>query len=260
LTVSRKKLEYVLGMNKHIEKVIRKLEIETAIFFVIAVMVFGGIGEIANGLKTKAADPVSQFTQTINNGVLTAAIRDSSRITVSSPGVTFGPLNFSFDCLTGANSSDGILGTDAQRLYVDNPGAASGGWNLTMAATSGGTAVWSDGGSNAFDFNDASGAGCTDGAADADSVAGQMTVDPVNGGTGAVHADYSGGSIANITLQSTDKFVETTHNTITLVSATSAVVPIWRGYFTGIDIKNTIPAEQAPATYTLNFTLTATAL
>ncbi|MDD5731669.1 MAG: hypothetical protein PHU42_02145, partial [Patescibacteria group bacterium] len=161
---------------------------------------------------------------------------------------------FSFDCLTGANRSDGTLGTNTQRVYVDNPNAVSGAWNLTMAATS--TAVWTDGGSNSYDFNDPTGSGCTD-SADADLVAGQMTVDPT---VGSITTDYSGSDVTGISLQSADAFAEGVKDSITLVAATAGSADIWRGYFKGIDIKNTIPAEQAPAVYTLSFTLTATAL
>src|SRR3989339_103838 len=116
-------------MNKHMEKVIRKLEIETAMFLIVAVIVFGGVAGIANQLKTKAADPVSEFSQEVSAGTLAAFVRDDSRVVVGSPTVAFSGTTFSFDCLTGDSRSSGTLGTDSQRVYVDNPDAADGGWN-----------------------------------------------------------------------------------------------------------------------------------
>ena len=82
---------------------------------------------------------------------------------------------FSFSCLSGGSASTGTFGAAEQLIYVKNPDAADNGWTVSLAGSAT-TAVWDSSGTD-YDFNDAGGSGCTDGA-DADSVGGQMTVDP----------------------------------------------------------------------------------
>lgn len=54
-------------------------------------------------------------------------------------------------------------------------------------------------------------------------------------------------------------FNQGTTDSITLVNAGSTSNDVWRGYLSGATISQTIPAEQAADSYTLNLTLTATA-
>ncbi len=125
-----------------------------------------------------------------------------------------------------------------------------------MAATAGPTAVWSDGGTNTYDFNDPTTAGCSDGA-DTDTKIGQLSVDP---SVSTLTTDCNSCVVTNITKGSSSAFVETSLNSITLLSAALASDDVWRGYLTGVGLSQTIPAEQTAATYTINMTLTATAL
>ena len=201
----------------------------------------------------KAAS-TSDITQVISAGTLTVDIRDASRVSVSSPSVSLTSKTFSFNCQSGGSASTGSLGSNTQRIYVDNPSATSTGWNLSIAATSGATALWTSGG-NTYDFNDATGSGCTDGA-DADSKGGQLTINPA---AGAITTDCSSCTTTGVSLQSSAAFVQTTTDSVTLVVATSGSDPVWRGYFTGISLSQTIPAEAPAGTYTLNMTLTITA-
>jgi hypothetical protein len=196
------------------------------------------------------------FNQTINPGVLSTDILDASRVAVGSPSVAMTTKSFLFACGSGANASTGTLGSGSQRVYIINPGGANNGWTLTMAATGGATAVWSDGGTNTYDFNDATTAGCTDGA-DTDTKIGQLSVDP---SVSTLTTDCNSCTTTNVTKGSSSAFVETSQNSITLMSATLASDDVWRGYLTGIALSQTIPAEQPAATYTINMTLTATAL
>src|SRR5687768_4060915 len=113
----------------------------------------------------------SNFTQTINTGTLVADIADASRNSVASPAVAMTAKAYSCNCYAAGTASTGTLGTNTERLYVSNGDAADNGFTLTLAATSGSTATWANGGANQhFDFNDPTGstAGCSDGA-DADS-------------------------------------------------------------------------------------------
>ena len=232
------------------ETSLRKMNIEATL--VALALVLAGIA----GLLYADAAATPTLNQTINAGTLATDIRDASRVTVGSPSVAMSAATLSFSCLTGGSRPSGTLGSDSQRVYVDNPDNADNGWTLAIAATSGATAVWTDGGSNTYDFNDAGGSGCTDGA-DADLVGGQMTIDPASATT---TTDYSGSSTTGITLLgSATAFVQATTDSITLVTAANTSADIWRGYFKSYTIYNTIPAEQAAAAYTLGFTITVSA-
>ncbi len=238
--------------NTKIMSIFRKHPLRTGIRLAVAgTLVAGSFFGAAQAADT------SDFTQTISAGTLTTDIRDSSRNAVASPAVAFSAVTFSFDCQAGGSASTGTFGTSDERLYVDNPDAADGGWTLAVAATSGASATWSDGGTNTYDFNDPSGstAGCDDGA-DGDSVAGQLTLDPT---AGSITTDYSGSDTTGITLGSSTAFNEGTTDSVTLINAGASSADIWRGYLTGVSASQTIPAEQAAAGYTLNMTLTATA-
>jgi hypothetical protein len=197
----------------------------------------------------------SDFTQSIAAGVLSTDIQDASRVPVASPTVALAAKNFSFNCQT----STGTFGTASQRIYATNPGAAvPNGWNVTLAATGGATSTWANTGSTKFfDFNDATSAGCTDGA-DTDTYGGQMTVDP---SVGTLTADCTSCTTTGITKGSSTAFVEGTANSVTLLNAANTASNPFRGYLTGVGMSQTLPAEQGvDSTYKINLTLTITAL
>jgi hypothetical protein len=199
----------------------------------------------------------SNLSQTINAGTLTTDIRDNNRATVASPSVTMGAISYPFACLTGGSAPAGTFGTNTQRIYVDNPGNANNGWTLTLAATGGATTLWQNGGSTQnYDFNDPGGSGCTDGG-DADTRAGQLTVDP---SVGALTADCASCATSNITLGSSAAYDQGTTDSITLLNAAAGSDDFGRWYLTGVNMSQTIPAEQAADSYTVNLTLTVTAL
>lgn len=198
------------------------------------------------------AAPDTEFTQVINDGVLVTDILDENGDPVAAPAVTMSPTATSTLCQPGGSS--GIFGTNTQRVYVDNPGGADAGWNLTVAATSGPTAVWS-GVSNDMDFNDPTTGGCEDGA-DVDTVGGQMTVDA---DAGTVTLDCVSCTQTGITKGTSDSFEEGVTDSILLISAAAGSDDIWRGYLTGVDVSQNIPADTLTDTYTLDLTVTATA-
>jgi hypothetical protein len=213
------------------------------------------VATVAGGNYVFAAS-TSDFSQVISAGTLTTDIRDASRVTVASPSVTMSAKTFSFDCQSGGSASTGTFGTNTERVYIDNPDAADNGWTLAIAATGGATSLWQNAGTTAnFDFNDAGGSGCTDGA-DADTKGGQLTI---NAAAGSTTTDYSGSSTTGITLGASTAFVQSSVDSITIVTAANTSADIWRGYITGVSMSQTIPAEQAADTYTINLTLTVTA-
>lgn len=202
----------------------------------------------------------SNFSQTINTGTLVTDILDASRNSVASPAVAMSAKGFSFNCYAGGTASTGTLGTTSERLYVSNGDAADNGWTLTMAATDGSAATWANGGATQhFDFNDPTGttAGCTDGAdAGGDTYAGQMTVNPA---AGSLTTDCASCTATGVSIGSSAAFNQGTTDNVTLITAGSTSNDVWRGYLTGATVSQTIPAEQAADSYTLNLTLTATA-
>ncbi len=200
----------------------------------------------------------STFNQTINSGTLATDIMNASRVTVASPAVTMSAKSFSFDCQAGGSASTGTFGSNTERIYVSNGDAADNGWTLTLAATSGATSRWANGGVNRFiDFNDPTGStvGCNDGA-DADSTSGQLTVDP---SAGTLTTDCGSCATSNITKGSSAGFNQGTVDNITLLNAAASSDDIWRGYLTGVSASQTVPAETPADAYTLDLTLTVTA-
>ena len=187
------------------------------------------------------------LTQTINTGTSSAEILDSTRTPVGSPAFAFTTSAFSFNCQT----ITGQLGDNNQRIYVSAFGDHPNGFNVTMAATSGATTTWSAG-TPKYDYNDASGSGCTDGG-DADSYGGQLTVNP---SAGTITADYASGTTTGVTKGSSTAFVEGTTNSVTLFSAGNTASATGRWYLTGASLSQTVPAEQATGSYTLGMTLT----
>lgn len=182
------------------------------------------------------------LNQTVNAGTLTTNIYQSDDTTpVASPSVAFAAVNRSFSCQTNAAT----LGDTSNKLNVTNFGSNNG-WTLTMAATGGAASTWSDGGTNSYKFNDATGSGCTNG---------QLTVDP---SASTLTLDCSSACTATgVTKGSSTAFVSGTQNSVTLASSTSGSA--WEGYLTGISLSQKIPASQAAASYSLGMTITVTA-
>ncbi len=201
------------------------------------------------------ADSVTtEFTQNIGTGTLSVTILDHTEATVGAPAVPLAGVNTHALCNT--TDATGSLGTNAQRVYVDNPGAANDGWGLAIAATDGPTAKWSSG-SNHYDFNDAESGGCGDGS-DTDNLAGQMTIDP----SGATLTLSCSGlcTSTGVSMGVQDAFEEGSVNSISLATAAANSDDIWRGHLTSIDVLQTIPATQPAGNYTIDMTLTVTAL
>ncbi|MBL8159549.1 hypothetical protein JNJ66_03770 [Candidatus Saccharibacteria bacterium] len=221
-------------------------------------VVIAAAGLVLLGGVTVKAVPTSDLTQTINPGTLVTNILDGSRVSVPSPTFAMSAKSLSLDCQTGGNASTGTFGSASQRVYVTNGDAADNGFTLTVAATSGVTSTWANGGATSrIDFNDVTGstAGCADGA-DTDTVAGQLTIDP---SVSTLVTDCASCTATGVTKGASASFAQGTVDSITLLNAGPTSNDVWRGYLTGAGLSQTIPAETASDSYTLNLTLTATA-
>lgn len=215
---------------------IRKRHVLLAIAMIISV-----------GTTSVSAQADTEFTQTISAGTLTTSILSETGQSVAAPSVPFSTVATSATCQT--DGSTGVLGTNAQRLYVDNPGAAAAGWSLSIAATDGSSAEWEGSGANAYAFNDPADGGCD---------AGQLTIDP-----SAATIDLDCASTCTntgVSVGSTHPFVAGTDDAATLVSAGASSDDVWRGYLTDVEAVQTIPASQVPDDYSIDMTITAVAL
>lgn len=179
-------------------------------------------------------------------GELTSDIVDSGGSPVSDPYLFMTTSTFSFAFQTAT----GTLGVSEQRVRVNNT-TASAEWSLTIAANTT-TAYW--GGGTDYDFNDAT-ASAGDGG-DADSLGGQMTIDPSGGSI----APEGGCSETGLTLGSSASFNEGTTDSITLVTAGATADTSCYWDFTDMDVSQTIPAEQEADLYLIDLVVTVTAV
>lgn len=192
-----------------------------------------------------SAAGTTHLSQSIT-GALDVQIVDGSGNAVASPAVAFPAKAFAMASQTSATT----LGTASEKMRITNPSGATDTWTLSIAATSGATALWTNG-TKQYDFNDAN-ASAGDGA-DTDSAGGQMTIDP----SGATIAGVGGTAITNISKGTVDSFVEGSTDSIDLMSASAGAVKPGQWDLTGISLSQSIPGAQASGSYTLDLAVTA---
>lgn len=174
-------------------------------------------------------------------------IVDNNGDPVASPSMALNAVNLSFAFQT----SNSTFSSSTEKVRVSNS-SVNPQWTLTIAADSGATALWTSG-TNDYDFNDST-AGAADGG-DTDNFGGQLSIDP---STGTITPE-GGCSSTGITKGSSASYVEGVTDSITLLTAGGTADTGCYWDFTGIDIDQTIPAQQATGNYSLDMTLTITA-
>ena len=187
------------------------------------------------------AAPVGQLNQSINAGTITTDIVDAAGAPVAGASFNMAPTSISTMCQT----STGSYGSNSQRVAVDNPGGANGGWTLAIALTDGPDADWVSG-SDTYKADSPAGSGCTNG---------QLTLDPSAATLGLIGASTSTG----ITQGPAAAFSNGVLDSITLINAAGTSDDIWSGYLTDIDISQTIPPQTAAGSYSIDLTQTVTA-
>jgi hypothetical protein len=202
-----------------------------------------------------ATTDTTNLTQTISAGTLSVGFVNSGLAEVADPVITFGGEIVPIACLTGDDRPTGELGQSTQMIYVLNPGATTGAWQVNLAATDGTTALWENGDTSAtYDFNDPTTSGCTDGdPSDADSVGGQMEVN-----TGSATVDYGAcqGCTTNlVTAGAGGSFEEGVTDSIGIFGGAAGSDDVGDWLIFGIDLFNTLPTQQAADTYTLDMTI-----
>jgi len=202
----------------------------------------------ANAAKTVT------LTSVITQGVLLTDIRDQLGRTIINPILDFGRVINSFDCRYTDDALNASLGSDNERIYVDNPKAAYDGWTLTIAAAEGKTATWYGNDGATFDFNDSGGYGCFD--EDSDGVAGLLEIDPSKA---KLVSDCLECTTDHLFLGANGPRNFSDTDSITLLRATSDSDFLGSWFMTNVGVTQTIPPEQDGDTYELDMVLTATA-
>lgn len=215
---------------------IKKIKISYALLLAV-------IGILGIKVVNIYAESNTNFSQTID-GNLGINIVDESGSSVAVPAVSFSSMTFSMNSQT----STGVLGTNAERVRVTNP-TSSATWTASLAATNGPTTQWT-GTDRSYDFNDST-AGATDGA-DADSVGGQMTINPVSGSIAGVGATLTN----NVSLGASNAFAQGIMDSIDLMSAGAGAQSPGEWDLTGVGLSQSVPAGQAAQSYSIQMTLT----
>ena len=196
-----------------------------------------GLYNMTNPSVANAATTAnSKLSQTINPGVLSTDIRDSTNSVVNNPTFAMGATTVS----SSLGSGTGVFGDNDNRIYAENPGAADNGWTLTLNVATPGTGVWSAGGGKQYKYNGTINEG-------------RLTVNPSGGTVTPVI-----GAAAGITKGTSTTFSGT--SPVTLMSASATASKVWAGYITNTSLAQTIPAGQAAGTYVLPMVQTITAL
>jgi hypothetical protein len=204
----------------------------------------------ATAVATINAIPAEGFSFSYGRyiGSLGVDVVDGGGVSVASPSLAMSGLVSSNVCQTAT----GTLGTATQKIRLNNTTGYAP-WSLSLAASGGVTANWSSG-TATYDFNDANGSGCSDGA-DADSLAGQLNVNP----SAATNAAQSGCTTTGVSLASSSAFSQGSVDSITLASASTSALPGCYWDLTGISLSQKIPPMQASGSYNMQLTLTAVA-
>jgi len=181
-------------------------------------------------------------------GSLTINIVDGNDNSVNEPSIAFTTKTMFFDYQT----SNGTFGNSNEKIRISNTTAGAQ-WTLTIAATDNSAALWSAS-TPKFDFNDST-ANAGDGN-DADTYGGQMSFIP----NSATITPQSGCNTTGLSLGLSGAFSEGVDDSLTLLTAGSTAGTNCYWDLTGIPVSQSIPAEQTPGNYSINMTLTITAI
>lgn len=211
---------------------------------------YGSASQVTNGLGVTSTTTATGGAATSSRGQLiwfpalpyqtNVSIVNASNVVVGSPSVAFTARTASFSCQT----STATLGIASQKLRIVNT-APSTNWSLSLAATGGSGATWSNG-TRTYTYNQPADSGCT---------SGQMTVDPST----ATITPTAGCTNTGLTLGGATAYDTTLTQSAPLVTASGSQNNCtWD--ITNIGLSQTIPGEMPSGTYSLNMTLTMVAL
>ena len=192
------------------------------------------------------------YSRFITPATLGVDVVNASGVSVASPSVSFSALNTSFTC----QANTATLGTASERVRVAN-GTANELWTLSIGATAGVNANWSNGSTGQYDYNDSAGApaGCADGA-DADSLPGRLSVDASVSSIATPQHDCD---ITGLSKGSATAFMQGVTDAITIASTSTGSIANCDFDITGVSLSQQVPAERPTGNYNINLTITVTA-
>lgn len=181
--------------------------------------------------------------------ILSVNVVDQDGQSVADPSINFQTTTTDFDCVT----SHGTLGEANQKIRITND-TSSAPWSLSLAATDGPAALWNSG-DNVYSYNNNSGDpnGCDVGDND---WAGQLTVNP----QAATIESPTNCSLGGLILGEATAFLESVNDSIVLLSADSSADTNCSWNMMNIELWQMIPPAQPAGWYTLDMTLTITAI
>lgn len=182
--------------------------------------------------------------EAIPSAHIQSLVVNSSNVPISSPSFAMTASTTSFSCQT----TTGTLGNSNARIRAAVGSDYNFGWTLSLGATGGTSATWSNGSGSTYAYNNPAGSGCT---------AGQLTV---SGASATYQHACIGAGIGVSTFSGVDSYSNGSVDAITLISAGVAANLGCYRYAYGYTLTQNIPPEKRSGTYTLGLTLTMTAL
>lgn len=177
---------------------------------------------------------------TVGSGTPTVAVAfvDGTGTPIAAPTFAFSGTSQK----TTSQTTTGTFADSTRKLRISNTTYANG-WSVSLAATGGNTAVWKRSDNLAqYAFNSGSGGG-------------QLSVNP----SSSTLTPQGGCSTTGISFGSSANFLQGSQDSITLLTASNASQQNCYWDLTGTALTQTIPAQQAAGSYTIDMTATVTA-
>jgi len=191
------------------------------------------IGQITAGPGTSASFAAQQgYRVSGANPVLSVAFVDGSGNAIASPAIAFSGVT------AGAAAASGTFGSSSARVRVTNTRTLAP-WSMTIAATAGPSASWSNG-TNTMSY-DHPGSGSA------------LTVDPTAGAIAPVNAPCT---VNGIALGPAATFSQGTVDSITLLTAGAGADTQCAWDLTGAYLSQAIPSSQPAGAYSISMTIT----
>ncbi len=182
--------------------------------------------------------------QAIPSALLESRLVDSSNNPIGPTSFPMSATTSRFTCQT----TTGTLTNSNAKIRAAAGSNYTSGWTLSLGATGGAGATWSNGAGSTYSYNNPAGSGCT---------AGQLTVN----GTGATYQHPCinlGSGVTGFT--GISSFSSGSVDSITLMSASPSATRECFRYAYGYALTQQIPPEKRSGSYSLPMTLTMTAL
>lgn len=204
---------------------------------IVLVVLFVYLGGVMISVSAQSTKQV-ELSLPISEDLISVDIVDENGEKVEIPQVFLQSTRSSYMQQT----TTGTLGVPHEKIRLSNPTKTSV-WTVSIAATDGEDALWTDLNGNTFDYNDP------------EALSGQLTIDPSHGNI--ARGDTENGFIVGISLGERASFIHGIVNSITLYSADATADPFAQYDLMNVELSQVMPSGQAPGVYTMNLTITA---